>query len=204
MIINYLKAVSDAHLLCGYNRLVDDVFLRSWRRLAAPEGTGRLFFEFYRLLSEAKPKEGEDRPFFWMFENVVAMGVNDKRDISRFLEVSQTDGELMSQTWTRSPPENTTTLTFKQLMKAYVSLSIHWLLLKYKMMYECHELMSKTLLVLMCFICSVTRWWSMLSRSLLLTVPDTSGETCRAWTGWRGNSTQRDAWVLISPIWQQT
>uniref|UniRef100_A0A3Q2QT59 DNA (cytosine-5-)-methyltransferase n=1 Tax=Fundulus heteroclitus TaxID=8078 RepID=A0A3Q2QT59_FUNHE len=50
------------------------------------EGTGRLFFEFYRLLSETKPKEGEDRPFFWMFENVVAMGVNDKRDISRFLE----------------------------------------------------------------------------------------------------------------------
>uniref|UniRef100_A0A8C6SGW3 DNA (cytosine-5-)-methyltransferase n=1 Tax=Neogobius melanostomus TaxID=47308 RepID=A0A8C6SGW3_9GOBI len=50
------------------------------------EGTGRLFFEFYRLLSQAKPKEGEDRPFFWMFENVVAMGVNDKRDISRFLE----------------------------------------------------------------------------------------------------------------------
>lgn len=48
-----------------------------------------MFFEFYRLLSEAKPKEGEDRPFFWMFENVVAMGVNDKRDISRFLEVSQ-------------------------------------------------------------------------------------------------------------------
>ncbi|XP_041859227.1 DNA (cytosine-5)-methyltransferase 3B isoform X2 [Melanotaenia boesemani] len=53
---------------------------------ARKEGTGRLFFEFYRLLSEAKPKEGEDRPFFWMFENVVAMGVNDKRDISRFLE----------------------------------------------------------------------------------------------------------------------
>lgn len=50
------------------------------------EGTGRLFFEFYRLLSQAKPKEGEERPFFWMFENVVAMGVNDKRDISRFLE----------------------------------------------------------------------------------------------------------------------
>ncbi|TRY89877.1 hypothetical protein DNTS_030354 [Danionella cerebrum] len=53
---------------------------------ARKEGTGRLFFEFYRLLSESKPKEGEDRPFFWMFENVVAMSVNDKRDISRFLE----------------------------------------------------------------------------------------------------------------------
>nr|XP_019953763.1 PREDICTED: DNA (cytosine-5)-methyltransferase 3A-like isoform X3 [Paralichthys olivaceus]AKE33281.1 DNA (cytosine-5-)-methyltransferase 3 alpha transcript variant X4 [Paralichthys olivaceus] len=50
------------------------------------EGTGRLFFEFYRLLHEARPKEGEARPFFWLFENVVAMGVSDKRDISRFLE----------------------------------------------------------------------------------------------------------------------
>ncbi|XP_024918457.1 DNA (cytosine-5)-methyltransferase 3B-like [Cynoglossus semilaevis] len=50
------------------------------------EGTGRLFFEFYRLLSEAMPKEGEERPFFWMFENVVTMPVEVKRDISRFLE----------------------------------------------------------------------------------------------------------------------
>ncbi|XP_063297959.1 DNA (cytosine-5)-methyltransferase 3A-like isoform X3 [Pelobates fuscus] len=50
------------------------------------EGTGRLFFEFYRLLHEARPKEGDHRPFFWLFENVVAMGVSDKRDISRFLE----------------------------------------------------------------------------------------------------------------------
>uniref|UniRef100_H3AIN9 DNA (cytosine-5-)-methyltransferase n=1 Tax=Latimeria chalumnae TaxID=7897 RepID=H3AIN9_LATCH len=50
------------------------------------EGTGRLFFEFYRLLSFAKPEKGENRPFFWLFENVVAMGVSDKRDISRFLE----------------------------------------------------------------------------------------------------------------------
>lgn len=55
---------------------------------SCPEGTGRLFFEFYRLLHEARPKEGDDRPFFWLFENVVAMGVSDKRDISRFLEVS--------------------------------------------------------------------------------------------------------------------
>ncbi|KAM6194394.1 DNA (cytosine-5)-methyltransferase 3B isoform 2-T2 [Sarcoramphus papa] len=50
------------------------------------EGTGRLFFEFYHLLNYARPKAGEERPFFWMFENVVAMRVNDKRDISRFLE----------------------------------------------------------------------------------------------------------------------
>ncbi|XP_068433607.1 DNA (cytosine-5)-methyltransferase 3A-like isoform X2 [Clinocottus analis] len=50
------------------------------------EGTGRLFFEFYRLLHEARPKTGDERPFYWLFENVVAMGVSDKRDISRFLE----------------------------------------------------------------------------------------------------------------------
>ncbi|XP_066480841.1 DNA (cytosine-5)-methyltransferase 3B [Tiliqua scincoides] len=50
------------------------------------EGTGRLFFEFYHLLNYARPKIGEERPFFWLFENVVAMRVNDKRDISRFLE----------------------------------------------------------------------------------------------------------------------
>ncbi|NWI31868.1 DNM3B methyltransferase, partial [Sula dactylatra] len=64
---------------------------RSWSQPAALafsllEGTGRLFFEFYHLLNYARPKAGEERPFFWMFENVVAMRVNDKRDISRFLE----------------------------------------------------------------------------------------------------------------------
>ncbi|XP_075451002.1 DNA (cytosine-5)-methyltransferase 3A-like [Ascaphus truei] len=50
------------------------------------EGTGRLFFEFYRLLNEARPKNGDERPFFWLFENVVAMGVSDQRGISHFLE----------------------------------------------------------------------------------------------------------------------
>lgn len=34
-----------------------------------------------------KPKEGDKRPFFWLFENVVFMSANDKSDISRFLEV---------------------------------------------------------------------------------------------------------------------
>ncbi|XP_029973906.1 uncharacterized protein LOC115407632 [Salarias fasciatus] len=50
------------------------------------EGTGRLFFEFYRILTLLKPKEDEDRPFFWLFENVVFMSANDKSDICRFLE----------------------------------------------------------------------------------------------------------------------
>uniref|UniRef100_A0A8C2X6I4 DNA (cytosine-5-)-methyltransferase n=1 Tax=Cyclopterus lumpus TaxID=8103 RepID=A0A8C2X6I4_CYCLU len=50
------------------------------------EGTGRLFFEFYRLLTLLKPKEGDNRPFFWLFENVVFMSSHDKSDICRFLE----------------------------------------------------------------------------------------------------------------------
>lgn len=51
------------------------------------EGTGRLFFEFYRLLTLMKPKEDDNRPFFWLFENVVFMSAHDKSDICRFLEV---------------------------------------------------------------------------------------------------------------------
>uniref|UniRef100_H3C4X8 DNA (cytosine-5-)-methyltransferase n=1 Tax=Tetraodon nigroviridis TaxID=99883 RepID=H3C4X8_TETNG len=50
------------------------------------EGTGRLFFEFYRILTMLRPKEGDNRPFFWLFENVVFMSANDKLDICRFLE----------------------------------------------------------------------------------------------------------------------
>ncbi|XP_031146229.2 DNA (cytosine-5-)-methyltransferase 3 beta, duplicate a isoform X1 [Sander lucioperca] len=50
------------------------------------EGTGRLFFEFYRLLTLLKPKEDDNRPFFWLFENVVFMSAHDKSDICRFLE----------------------------------------------------------------------------------------------------------------------
>uniref|UniRef100_A0A673G3C7 DNA (cytosine-5-)-methyltransferase n=1 Tax=Sinocyclocheilus rhinocerous TaxID=307959 RepID=A0A673G3C7_9TELE len=50
------------------------------------EGTGRLFFEYYRMLTMMRPREGDDRPFFWLFENVVAMSAHDKADICRFLE----------------------------------------------------------------------------------------------------------------------
>ncbi|XP_062872132.1 DNA (cytosine-5-)-methyltransferase beta, duplicate b.3 [Trichomycterus rosablanca] len=50
------------------------------------EGTGRLFFDFYRLLNIMKPKDDDPRPFFWLFENVVFMNNRDKADICRFLE----------------------------------------------------------------------------------------------------------------------
>ncbi|XP_016431059.1 DNA (cytosine-5)-methyltransferase 3B-like [Sinocyclocheilus rhinocerous] len=50
------------------------------------EGTGRLFFEYYRLLNVMKPKEDDPQPFFWLFENVVFMQTQVKADICRFLE----------------------------------------------------------------------------------------------------------------------
>lgn len=51
------------------------------------EGTGRLFFDFFRLVQFARPKSELERPFFWLFENVVGMRAEDKSTISRFLEV---------------------------------------------------------------------------------------------------------------------
>ena len=53
------------------------------------EGTGRLFFEFFRILSIAKPRPDEERPFFWLFENVTSMNASDKQVISRFLQVTE-------------------------------------------------------------------------------------------------------------------
>uniref|UniRef100_A0AAY4EAY7 DNA (cytosine-5-)-methyltransferase n=1 Tax=Denticeps clupeoides TaxID=299321 RepID=A0AAY4EAY7_9TELE len=50
------------------------------------EGTGRLFFEYYRMLTMMRPREEDSRPFFWLFENVVSMALHDKADICRFLE----------------------------------------------------------------------------------------------------------------------
>ncbi|XP_029291487.1 uncharacterized protein LOC115010818 isoform X2 [Cottoperca gobio] len=50
------------------------------------EGTGRLFFEFYRILQLLKPREEDPKPFFWLFENVVFMNTHDKVNICRFLE----------------------------------------------------------------------------------------------------------------------
>ncbi|XP_077464604.1 DNA (cytosine-5)-methyltransferase 3C-like [Stigmatopora argus] len=50
------------------------------------EGSGRLFFDYYRILQLLKPKEEDHRPFFWLFENVVFMNIHDRVNICRFLE----------------------------------------------------------------------------------------------------------------------
>jgi len=57
------------------------------------DGTGRLFFEFFRILQHvmydiACDEKGvfQGRPFFWLFENVVGMRHSDRDVISRFLQ----------------------------------------------------------------------------------------------------------------------
>lgn len=63
------------------------MFLCCNDRICPVEGTGRLFFEYYRILELLKPSEEDPRPFFWLFENVVFMNTHDKVNICRFLEV---------------------------------------------------------------------------------------------------------------------
>ncbi|XP_037539747.1 DNA (cytosine-5-)-methyltransferase 3 beta, duplicate a [Nematolebias whitei] len=64
----------------------NDLSMVNPQRKGLFEGTGRLFFEYYRILNILKPKEEDNRPFFWLFENVVFMSSHDKSDICRFLE----------------------------------------------------------------------------------------------------------------------
>nr|CAB3239268.1 DNA (cytosine-5)-methyltransferase 3A-like [Phallusia mammillata] len=65
--------------------------------LLDPEGSGCLFFDFYRVLRAAQPSPSPagcncdvtgqgSRPFFWLFENVVSMKLVERHRISRFLQ----------------------------------------------------------------------------------------------------------------------
>ncbi|XP_054633382.1 uncharacterized protein LOC129181785 [Dunckerocampus dactyliophorus] len=64
----------------------NDLSIVNPNRKGIYEGSGRLFFDYYRILQLLKPKEEDNRPFFWLFENVVFMNVHDKVNICRFLE----------------------------------------------------------------------------------------------------------------------
>ncbi|KAL3064668.1 hypothetical protein OYC64_000832 [Pagothenia borchgrevinki] len=64
----------------------NDLSIVNHLRKGLYEGSGRLFFEYYRILHLLKPKEEDPRPFFWLFENVVFMNTHDKVNICRFLE----------------------------------------------------------------------------------------------------------------------
>ena len=64
----------------------NDLSMANPARRGIFEGSGRLFFDFFRLLQLARPAPSENQPFFWLFENVVSMRAVDKSTISRFLE----------------------------------------------------------------------------------------------------------------------
>uniref|UniRef100_A0AAY4DP47 DNA (cytosine-5-)-methyltransferase n=1 Tax=Denticeps clupeoides TaxID=299321 RepID=A0AAY4DP47_9TELE len=91
--VDDVKSITKAHinewgpfdLLIGGSPC-NDLSIVNPARKGLFEGTGRLFFDYYRLLNMLKPKEDDPRPFFWLFENVVFMANRDKADICRFLE----------------------------------------------------------------------------------------------------------------------
>jgi len=64
----------------------NDLSIANPARKGIYEGSGRLFFEFFRIMMYCKPKRDSNRPFFWLFENVVGMRHEDKKVISRFLQ----------------------------------------------------------------------------------------------------------------------
>ncbi|XP_037076273.1 DNA (cytosine-5)-methyltransferase 3B-like [Pollicipes pollicipes] len=56
------------------------------RGLYDPEGTGILFFDFYRILRSVEVCN-EGRHVFWLFENVASMPLEYRKVISRFLQM---------------------------------------------------------------------------------------------------------------------
>uniref|UniRef100_A0A3Q2ZT28 DNA (cytosine-5-)-methyltransferase n=2 Tax=Kryptolebias marmoratus TaxID=37003 RepID=A0A3Q2ZT28_KRYMA len=91
--VNDVRAITRKHLVewGPFDLLIggspcNDLSMVNPQRKGLFEGTGRLFFEFYRILTMLKPREDDNRPFFWLFENVVFMSASDKSDICRFLE----------------------------------------------------------------------------------------------------------------------
>ncbi|KAK2851964.1 hypothetical protein Q5P01_008240 [Channa striata] len=81
----HLKQWGPFDLLIGGSPCNDLSIVNPFRK-GLYEGTGRLFFEYYRILQLLKPKEDDPRPFFWLFENVVFMNTHDRVNICRFLE----------------------------------------------------------------------------------------------------------------------
>ncbi|XP_060847967.1 DNA (cytosine-5)-methyltransferase 3C-like [Rhopalosiphum padi] len=52
-----------------------------------PDGTGILFFDFYRIWNYLQEKCRRDNtPFYWMFENVASMELKNREYISKFFE----------------------------------------------------------------------------------------------------------------------
>lgn len=57
------------------------------RHFEDPSGTGKLFFDFYRIMMTVK-LHNKRRPVYWMYENVASMPQEYRDIITRFLGVS--------------------------------------------------------------------------------------------------------------------
>ncbi|XP_066921722.1 DNA (cytosine-5)-methyltransferase 3B-like isoform X2 [Clytia hemisphaerica] len=73
----------------------NDLSIANPLRKGIYDGTGRLFFEYYRILQYAMNSRldhahQQPRPFFWLFENVVGMRYDDRDVITRFLQCNPT------------------------------------------------------------------------------------------------------------------
>ncbi|XP_065323665.1 DNA (cytosine-5)-methyltransferase 3B-like [Gordionus sp. m RMFG-2023] len=68
----------------------NDLALVNHMRKGLWDGTGQLFFEYYRILNLIRRfnrnKSGDVIPFFWLYENVLKMEIKTRDTISRFLE----------------------------------------------------------------------------------------------------------------------
>ncbi|KAM9342374.1 uncharacterized protein KZ484_015079 [Pholidichthys leucotaenia] len=64
----------------------NDLSIVNHSRKGIYEGSGRLFFDYHRILQKLKPRDDDLRPFFWLFENTMSMNLEHKICLSRFLE----------------------------------------------------------------------------------------------------------------------
>ncbi|XP_065846483.1 DNA (cytosine-5)-methyltransferase 3B-like [Oscarella lobularis] len=94
-----LKELGPFDLLIGGSPCTE-LSIANPNRKGIYEGSGQLFFEFYRIFEYLKPcvhdpctvnescAHSQARPFFWLFENVMSMTTEVRKTISRFFQCS--------------------------------------------------------------------------------------------------------------------
>ncbi|KAK9694866.1 C-5 cytosine-specific DNA methylase [Popillia japonica] len=93
-----IKSILPIDLLLGGSPCNDLSLANPYRKgLYDIEGTGVLFFEFYRILTNIQMYNS--RSFFWLYENVASMSVQSKVSITRFL---QCEPQYIDAAWVSS------------------------------------------------------------------------------------------------------
>ncbi|KAF2905051.1 hypothetical protein ILUMI_27559 [Ignelater luminosus] len=84
-----IERMSPINLVLGGSPCSDLSLVNPYRKgLIDQAGTGRLFFEFYRIVQDLKRYNPQG--FYWLFENVASMQKELKSDISRYLQCEPT------------------------------------------------------------------------------------------------------------------